>query len=322
MSGLSAIDFLDQHFAGVPNGAWFELTFILPPALSERGPSPITWSYPLGKQTPDWNKVARMNEHGYGVYYSLTAKHRKTSTRSSEKNAAWCSALWVDIDLDAGYFTDLEQAYEAIDTVMQPATCIIASGGGLHALWRIRPVKVDQQTAPQIKTILRNLALKVHGDTAVAELARVFRLPDTINTKPARDGARCEVLDVLPGEYQLDAFQEYAEQPERIPAPRVSIPLPSGAQTTLPRWVLDYLSTGAHEGERNRRLFAAAIAYRDNGYTFGDAARDCGARAAADGLDEREIERTLRSAWDTPLRGTPNLPRSLRDRLRGMLGGS
>ena len=309
MTSVTASDFLNHLFSGIPGGNWFELTFILPAALAGRGPSPVTWSYQLGYDQPNWARVAEMNQRGYGVYYSLTAKRARTKTRSNEANTAWISCLWVDVDLPSE--DSFDAAYRAICDILQPATVVIASGGGLHAIWRIKPVPATPETAKRVKSILRGLALQVGGDTHATDLARVLRLPGTINTKPSRNGARCEIIHWLPGELTLEQFDEYAaHEPSSQPA----ITLPPGARTGLPGWVRRYLEHGAPVGERNNRLFAAAVEYRANGLTMADARRDLGARALADGLTEREVEATLRSAWRFN-GGTPNLSTHIASRV-------
>jgi hypothetical protein len=65
----------------------------------------------------------------------------------------------------------------------------------------------------------------------------------------------------------------------------------------LPRFVGDYLRYGAKEGERNKKLFVAACAYRDAGKSIEDASKTLGARAEVDGLDGDEIGTTICSPY-------------------------
>lgn len=304
-----AKDLLNHIFTDVPGGTYIELTYILPPELSGAGPSPITESYALYRDIPDWTHVAEMNARGYGVYYALTPKRQRVTRgrRSREQDAAWCSALWVDVDLDDGNYTDKDDAHAMLCYMRPVPTAIVDSGGGLHGLWRIHPVEVTKATLPKIKGTLRGLAQMTAADPHVAELARIFRLPGTINTKPKRDGAQCMVMDIMSLTYTLDDFAAYAIDERPRPQARITQALPDGLQIPLPRWVLSYLESGAPVGERNNRLFAAAVEYRVNGYAQHDAYRDLGHRAALDGLHEDEIARTIDSAWRSDL-GSPNIP--------------
>lgn len=307
----TATDLLNHIYSGVPHGTWFELTYILPPEYAGRGPSPLTESYRLGYDGLDWEHIQNMNDNGYSVYYSLTAKSRRTRTRASEKDAAWCSVLWADVDLHDGHFLDLDAAHAHL-CLMRPApTAMVFTGGGWHALWRITPVQVDDTTLPRIKQTLRGLALASKGDRHVAELARIFRLPDTINTKPQRNGALCFCDDVFTTlEYELDDFASHYHAGAMNTRPSTMRPLPDGVQLSLPRWCQDYLAHGAPQGERNNRLFAAAVEYKSNGYSRGEAERDLVSRAMADGLNESEAMRTIDSAWRSSL-GSLNVPSHL-----------
>lgn len=311
------IAFLNYLFGELPHGLHFELTYIAPPGVEVDGPRIFTESYRLGVDRPDWAKVARLNEAGYGVYYSLTPKKRAVSRgqRSGEGNTALVQVLWVDVDLDDGVYATKDAAIEGIARAVHvPAGAYIDSGGGIHALWVIDPVPVTPDTLPILKATLRGLAKAVRGDLAVSELARVLRLPGTINTKPSRNGARCEVIDILPHTTHLEDYAIYRDTtPER--RPMVHVDLPAGARLNLPRWTLDYLDHGAPQGQRNNRLFAAAVEYRSNGFSRADAERDLVARALADGLDESEALRTIASAWRSP-HGSPNLPAHIAARIR------
>lgn len=311
------IQFLNYLFGLIDQPTFIEITYIAPPGVEVDGPRIVTHSYRLGEQRPDWYEVERMNERGYGVYYAVTPKRRRLGRgqRSDERNTALCNALWVDVDFDDGVYATLEDACDGIARAIHvPAGALVASGGGVHALWAIYPVPVTPTTLPVLKATLRGLAKAVRGDTSVAELARVLRLPGTVNTKPNRNGARCEVIDILPHVTRLEDYAMYRDElPPRRPTVRVD--LPDGARLNLPRWTRDYLEHGAPQGERNNRLYAAAIEYRSNGYTRSEADRDLVARALADGLDESEALRTITSAWNSQ-HGAPNLPAHIAARIR------
>lgn len=311
------IQFLNYLFGLIDQPTFIEITYIAPPGVEVDGPRIVTHSYRLGEQRPDWHEVERMNERGYGVYYGVTPKRRRLGRgqRSDERNTALVQALWVDVDLDDGVYASKQEACTAIGRAVHiPPGAFVDSGGGVHALWAIYPVAVTPTTLPILKATLRGLAKAVRGDTSVAELARVLRLPGTTNTKPNRNGARCEVIDILP---HVTRLEDYAMYRDELPArrPPVRVDLPDGARLNLPRWTRDYLEHGAPQGERNNRLYAAAIEYRSNGYTRSDADRDLVARALADGLDESEALRTITSAWNSQ-HGAPNLPAHIAARIR------
>lgn len=304
---FTRIDLLNLIFSGVPVGAYFELTYILPPELAEIGPSPITESYQLGGKMPDWDRVDEMNARGYGVYYALTPKRQPVQRghRSREANAAWCTVLWTDVDIKDGHYTDKDAAHDALAYMRPVPTALVDSGGGIHALWRIQPVQVTKTTLPRLKQTLRGLAISARGDTSVAELARVFRLPDTINTKPERKGARCEVLDIQPiPPYSLAQFGDYHNlaQPQTHDLRReFKAHKPEGT----PAYITWYLDTAHPEGERNNRLNWTAHKMHSDGFTQREAEVLLIHRALADGLSEKEAARTIQSAFNAT-RGVPS----------------
>lgn len=71
----------------------------------------------------------------------------------------------------------------------------------------------------------------------------------------------------------------------------------TGEEPPLPRRTLDYLASGAVEGERNAELFDAACQFRDASRQLDDAEPQLLARAIADGLSESEARQTIRSAY-------------------------
>lgn len=296
---FTAPDLLNHIFGDTPPGVYFELTYILPPELAERGPSPITESYRLGYERPDWAHITDLNTQGYGVYYGLTSKQKRTPAgrRSKETDTAYCSVLWVDVDLDTGTYANFDQAHHALCYMRPVPTAIVLSGGGIHALWCIAPVEITPDTAPIIKQTLRGLALETRGDPHVAELARVFRLPDTINTKPKRQGAKCIVDDILRFRYTLADFEYYRLLVAPIHAENVTRIYTAHRPDNLPQYAVWYAETSHAEGNRNSTLNWAAYKMHSDGYSQLDAETILLPRALTDGLPEVEARRTIVSAF-------------------------
>ncbi len=321
---ITTREFLQTLFANIPVG-YLELTFISPPELSLYGPI-VGWApMPLALTEQQIQWIASMNGRGYGAYYGLavrgckyepvekiskrTGNPYKAYPRGKAHDATYIAALWADVDSTAP--EALKKLQDAIPSIT------IASGGGYHGLWLLKePLALDNEfTFHAVVRTLKGIAYEVDGDPHVAELARVFRLPGTVNTKPKRKGARCEVIEWIPElRYDFTDFADLAERVRRYEPPRVSVTIPDGIRLSLPDWVQRYLESGAPEGTRNARLYAAAIEYRANGYTQSDALRDLGARARADGLDDDEIARTIDSAWKSE-HGQPNLPSHIKARM-------
>lgn len=309
---------LRHIFAGLPDDAWAEFVALLP---AERQcadlRTPLVFSYRLS-QWPNLFYFSALNQQGYGIHYGLTAKTQRPPRwrRSREADAGWLSVLWADIDLDDSPYPSRWTAFQAIQEFSPCPTAVIDSGGGYQVLWRIEPVQITDENRESLRAILRGLALALHGDLACAELSRLFRLPGTLNTKPKRHWAECRVIDVLPWCHSLERFRRFEEM-GTVSERESAVPeLPDGARLRLPAWVIRYLQEGRPEGQRNRTLFGAAIEYRANGFSQAEAERDLIPRGLADGLTEREIRTTIRSAFRSAL-GTPNVAPHIRARLAG-----
>lgn len=307
------IAFLNYLFGLIDHPTFIEITYIAPPGVEVDGPRIVTHSYRLREQRPDWYEVERMNERGYGVYYGVTPKRRRLGRgqRSDERNTALCNALWVDVDLDDGVYATLEDACDGIARAIHvPAGALVASGGGVHALWVIEPVPVTPDTLPIIKATLRGLAKAVHGDTSVAELARVLRLPGTVNTKPNRNGARCEVIDILPHVTRLEDYAMYRDVEAKPPA--LDRTFAQHKPADLPQYVAWYLDNPHAPGNRNNILNWTAYKMHSDGYEQAEAESLLLPRALADGLGEDEARRTIASAF----RAKPGAPSRLSDAMK------
>lgn len=70
-----------------------------------------------------------------------------------------------------------------------------------------------------------------------------------------------------------------------------------GEGPPLPQRTLDYLASGAVEGQRNAELFDAACQFRDAGRLVDEAEAQLLIRATTDGLSESEARQTIQSAY-------------------------
>lgn len=250
-------------------------------------------------ESPDWDRIDAANAAGWGIYYGVATKRvrREGKQRGKESTALWLPVIWAEIDLKDGYYSDLDAIQDAIGKIPQPATVITASGGGIHALWRITPIKVTPDNIHTIKQVIKGMAVYLHGDTSVSDLARVLRMPGTINTKPERNGAKCTILSAIDGEFTFDQFLDYREYApnERRAITREIPSLPSDDNT--PGCVDWYATNGGVNLERNTRLNWAAHKLHSDGHDIGKAHSWLMPYALSFGLGEREIIATIRSAY-------------------------
>lgn len=317
--------FLDLLFGSVPSG-FVEVTYLVPDGIQLYPRTVVQWrEMPLGTIDPELPTVHAMNQNGYSCYFAPAVRNRlyEQEQRISKKtgkpfwmyprgkalDACWITSLWVDID-DA-----TQDDYKALCGAKIMPQIVITSGGGLHGYWLLsEPLAITDDNRAEIVQTLKGLAISLRGDSKVADLARVMRLPGTINTKPSRNGAICEVLDIIPGGYHyMDLMLTYAPYTApKLPPPTRQMNIP--ADKRIPGWVENYLNNGARQGERNERLYAAMRSLLDNGFAFYEAEAMCKSRALADGLDDEEINRTISSAAAAP-RGTANVDRHMSVRM-------
>ena len=304
------IEFLNALYSQVESG-WLEITYLAPHGQKLRPRVFTEWlPMPLELGRGALQRWRSVNASGYGVHFGCAVrKGRKDGGRGKQEDALCVTALWCDVDDVAPD----DGCRRLIAMPLQPSI-IVSSGGGVHGYWLIEsPLAINDNTSVRVRRALHGIANAVGegGDANVRDLARVMRLPGTINTKR---GAACKVVDFIPMRYHFSdlerVFSRFA--PREAPVERRAPPL--AAPAPMPRWVQVYLETGAREGERNKRAYAAARALLDAGFSAVDVENLVGARAAADGLDAHEIKTLLRSAANAP-RSAPPMPSHMRARM-------
>lgn len=321
---ISPGEFLQIMFGRVPSG-FVEVCFLAPDALHLFPKTVVFWrEMPLGNEPPNFSVIEQHNARGYGAYFGVTVRGRKYDpeqrtgktgkpytfyARGKAYDAQWLTALWIDVDEpgEAGY-------RRCIGSLPVQPSIVVSSGGGWHGYWLLtEPLQLDDYHRDVAKLTLKGMAIAAGSDPAVADLARIMRLPGTVNTKPGRDSRRCEVVDYLPTYYNFKEF-EAAFAPLAAPKIQVTRPIAIAASAGLPTWCNAYLENGARAGERNKTAYAAARCMLDNGYSATDMERAITSRATADGLDTREIETLVQSAIKAP-RGNPNVPTHIATRM-------
>lgn len=142
------------------------------------------------------------------LYFGVATRRDGRSGRAD--NCQHLGALFADLDFGKSSEHDVRARLTSFAVL---PSIVVHSGGGLHCYWALdAPLEVAGRSA-EIKTILRRLARAVGGDLVVAEVARVLRLPQTLNFKhtppvpvtveifePLRRYALSAILNHLPDE--------------------------------------------------------------------------------------------------------------------------
>jgi len=108
------------------------------------------------------------------VYFSVCPRKSDDAAARKRDGVACVPGYWVDVDADSPDIVSRLRGF------VKPPDHIVHSGHGYHGYWRFdAPVPAT----PELKDRLKILARVLGGDPAVAEVARVFRVPCSWNRK-------------------------------------------------------------------------------------------------------------------------------------------
>lgn len=139
------------------------------------------------------------------IYYGLVPREKQEGRKDSVK---WLLALWADLDAK-NFPNGKEEAWEVLRNFDFTPSVVIDSGHGLQALWFLKEPTLIQN-ANEIEETLAGLAKVLRGDPAVCEIARVFRLPDSLNVKDPCNPIPVKIKFFSPRlRYELSAFGSF-----------------------------------------------------------------------------------------------------------------
>jgi putative DNA primase/helicase len=175
-----------------------------------------------------------------GIYARVTtlAEMPPEKSRGAESDSQELIGLWADIDIAGpGHKTakilpaNSADAYQIVtESGLPEPTVWIHSGGGLYPWWLLaNPVHIDGESGlDQAKIlvtgwqkILAHSANKIgfHYGTEVGDLARVLRIPGTVNRKAGLE-RQCQILEWGARSYDLDELETaLTEGLAQIPTP-------------------------------------------------------------------------------------------------------
>ena len=143
------------------------------------------------------------------TYVSLNSFHNSKESHKPERKVSCVkrlNALYVDIDCykegmrNDVVLKDLEE--RVFGSEIPYPTFVIDSGRGLYLIWKFRKSE-DKNALPRwtrTQDYLINAFERYGADSACRDAARVFRVPNTINTK---SGTRVKILRYYEKEYSL-----------------------------------------------------------------------------------------------------------------------
>jgi hypothetical protein len=118
------------------------------------------------------------NHEHEDVYFGVAT--RRDASGGALTNCQHLGAAFADFDFKA---TPEDHVRTRLARFTPPPTIVVASGGGLHAYWKLATPIPLPEDAPRAKRLLRHFAQALGGDLTAAEPARILRVPGGRNHK-------------------------------------------------------------------------------------------------------------------------------------------
>ena len=206
------------------------------------------------------------------VYFGVAPRSQKSGKKESVQIV---TCLWADVDCGSdghkkqNYFSSKDEAIAFIREFEPAPSIIVDSGGGYHLYWLlIEPVSVsDDKVKTEIESLNKTLAALVHGDS-VHDIARIMRVPGTMNMKIPGNPRPCKIVSLNPDlRYSLDTFKALTSHE--------TITNLESVLQTLPKKYRDIVYTGNHTGyaSRSESDHAVICAMVNNGISHEDVFR-------------------------------------------------
>ncbi|MGW0914678.1 hypothetical protein ACWD1Z_23415 [Streptomyces sp. NPDC002784] len=194
-----------------------------------------------------------------GIYCRVTTVTSRfpAGARGSARDSRALIGMWSDIDFGndlhkaTGLPADADEARDIPRFAKLPEpTRVEHSGGGLYAWWEFeRPLvigeDIDFDEAAELAGDWQNIlhagakAMGLGYGTGVRDLARVLRLPGTVNRKPGRAPVLCQVVEGGGIHYSLDDIRKLATdlkpKPKKRTPPKTSTPQGKTSRPAPPR---------------------------------------------------------------------------------------
>lgn len=211
-NNLAAVKFLERFS---PDGNWV-LTAI---KLDRTGIDTATFGPATKSQLKTWlEKYNGQRNIYFHVNRTMSDNLTKKATREDIKEVGW---LHVDVDPEPGKDLKEERARilqmftHKLPKNVPPPTCIVFSGGGFQAFWKlVEPIKVDGEITNAENAALYNMQLEqVFGGDNCHNIDRIMRLPGTVNVpdakkkKKGRTAELAAVIEFNDNEYPISKFQ-------------------------------------------------------------------------------------------------------------------
>jgi len=171
--------------------------------------------------------VEALTQQDIYVGVGLSPRDYGSGQRCPSDEIAGLAAVWADLDVLSDAHTKkslpptLEQALSVVPPAIPPSI-VISTGNGAHAWWLLREPYLfdgddDRRWAASVvlrwQTLLRyNAANRGWAFDRLADLARVLRIPGTLNCKDPAHPKPVTVYQVTDRRYNLSDLEEYLDE--------------------------------------------------------------------------------------------------------------
>jgi hypothetical protein len=180
-----------------------------------------------------------------GIYVRVTTLREapEVGKRSGADNTLSLPALWADLDLagpghaEGNLPPDVEAGQKVITVSGLPDPTIwVHSGGGLYPIWLLTKPHVIGDDLAQVKELTAGWQKVIEHAAAglgwkygagVGDLARVLRIPGTVNRKPEMpEPEPCRIIAATANRYPIaDLYRALEDGLARIPQPTLAAPV-------------------------------------------------------------------------------------------------
>jgi putative DNA primase/helicase len=224
------------------------------------------------------------------LYHHVNATRAGLHAKAKKEDIT--AAHWLHVDIDARVGEPLESELERIRALLKqealaqlsipPATCVVFSGGGYQAFWRLARALGPEHFA-QVEAVNKQLSYLLGGD-ATQDINRIMRLPGTWNVPDAKkrakgrekamarvhwfNGALSYTLDDFPqppreadptppAPVAAGKMLALAELPERLQViAREGLHPDEPAKPSRSEWLFDFCCNAVRAGANDDAIFA------------------------------------------------------------------
>ena len=168
-------------------------------------------------------KAGDLVDRKTNAYYAM-ASFSEGSTKRTQDNTEQLKTFWLDLDCGPGKeYASQDDALESLNAFVErsglPNPLLVNSGNGVHVYWPLTQSITSAdwaRTAHKLKAACRLTGLE--ADPAVtADLARILRLPTTVNFK---DPENPKTVHIISEEYQTTTADDIEECLDALELPQ------------------------------------------------------------------------------------------------------